>query len=93
MGTTPLTIRLDEKLKLRLEEEAEREDRSVSSLVVHAIRQMLEEQEAKRRLVEAALAEAARGEFISEKAVTAWFTSLDTEEELPEPQPDVTVGH
>ncbi len=92
MGTTPFTIRLDEELKRRLDEEAEREDRSASSLVVRAIRQMLEEREEKRRLVEAALAEAGRGEFISEQAMTAWFTSLDTDEELPEPQPDVTPG-
>jgi predicted transcriptional regulator len=36
-------------------------------------------------------AEADKGEFISDEAMTAWFLSLATENELPEPEPDVFV--
>ena len=32
-----------------------------------------------------------RGEFISEETMTKWFLSLGTNEELPEPQPDILV--
>jgi predicted transcriptional regulator len=45
--------------------------------------------EARRRAIESAMEEAEKGEFISEEAMTAWFLSLGTHNELPEPQPDV----
>ena len=89
MTTTTFTIRLDEELKRQLEDEAAREDRSASALATRAIRRMLEERAARRRLIEAALAEADDGAFISEQAMMCWFDSLGTENELPEPSPDV----
>jgi len=91
MPTTPFTIRLDEELKRRLEEEASREDRYPSSLAVRAIKRMLDERDAKRRLIREALEEADKGEFISEEAMTAWFMALGEEEELPVPKPDVFI--
>lgn len=36
-----------------------------------------------------AIAKADEGVFISEEKVTAWFETLGTEDELPEPDPDV----
>ena len=91
MATTTFTIRLERELKRKLEEEARREDRSASALANRAIRRMLEERAAKRRLIESALAEADKGEFISEEAMLAWFDALGTEDERPGPVPDVII--
>lgn len=89
MGTVPFTMRLDEDLKSSLEAEAKLEDRSASYLATRAIRLMLEAKAAKRRIIEEAVAEADKGVFISEEKMTAWFMSLGTEDELPEPEPDI----
>ena len=45
--------------------------------------------EARRQVIEAAMEEAEKGGFISEAAMTAWFLSLGTDNEIPEPKPDV----
>ncbi len=89
MGTVPFTMRLDEDLKSNLEAEAKLEDRSASYLATRAIRLMIEAKAAKRRIIEEAVAEADKGVFISEEKMTAWFMSLGTENELPEPEPDI----
>ena len=89
MGTTPFTMRLDDELKRSLEAEAKREDRSASYLATRAIKNMLSAKDAKRRVIEAAMAEAEKGIFISEEKMTAWFLSLGTDHELPEPEPDI----
>ena len=39
--------------------------------------------------IESAVTEADKGAFISEENLTAWFLSLGTDNELPEPSPDV----
>lgn len=89
MATVPFTMRLDETLKRSLEEEARLEERSASQLATRAIRKMLEAKAAKRKLIEEAIAEADKGVFISDEKMTAWFLSLDTDHELPEPEPDI----
>ena len=50
---------------------------------------MLDENEAKARLIREAIAEADKGFFVSEEKMTAWFESLGTDNELPFPEPDV----
>lgn len=89
MSTVPFTMRLDEELKSSLEAEAKLEDRSASYLATRAIKKMLEVKAAKRRLIEAAIVEADKGEFISEERMNDWVNSWDTDNELPEPEPDV----
>ena len=49
---------------------------------------MLEAKAAKRRLIQDALVEADKGEFVSEERMNAWFQSLGTDNELPEPEPE-----
>ena len=44
---------------------------------------------AKRSQIEAALADAEKGEFISGKALDRWVDSWETEAELPPPEPDI----
>jgi len=92
MSTVPFTMRLQEQLKRDLEAEAKRQDRPASYLATRAIREMLATETAKRRLIEEAIIQADNGEFISEKAMTRWFLSLGTEDELPEPESDVFIN-
>ncbi len=89
MGTVPFTMRIDETLKRALEDEARREERSASQLATRAIRKMLDAKAAQRKMILEAVAEADKGIFISEEKMTAWVDSWDTENELPEPEPDI----
>ena len=89
MGTVPFTMRLDAGLKRALEAEAQLEERSASQLATRAIKAMLKARATRRKIIEEAVAEADKGAFISDEAMTAWFTSLGTDAELPEPEPDV----
>ncbi|MEM5473487.1 hypothetical protein WNZ14_17280 [Hoeflea sp. AS60] len=89
MGTVPFTLRLEEELKTSLEAEAKLEDRSAAYLATRAIKMMLDAKVAKRRLIEDAIVEADKGAFVSQEAMNAWFQSLGTSNELPEPEPDV----
>jgi len=91
MGTVPFTMRLEVDLKTSLEAEAAREDRSAAYLATRAIRVMLEAKAAKRRIIEDAMSEADKGEFISDEKMNAWFQSLGTDNELPEPEPDILI--
>ncbi|PZO82543.1 MAG: CopG family transcriptional regulator [Mesorhizobium amorphae] len=49
----------------------------------------LEAQDARRRLLAERRAEADKGEFISEEAMTRWVDSWGTDQELPPPEPDL----
>ena len=89
MATVPFSIRLDEDIKARLEREAELEDRSASYIVQKAVGQYLDGKEYFRREMEAAIAEADKGVFISGEAMHRWMESWDTENELPPPEPDI----
>ena len=91
MSTVPFTMRLDKDLKSSLEAEAKLEDRSASYLASRAIRMMLETKAARRRLIEEAVAEADKGAFVSEDKMNAWFGSIGSDDELPEPEPDVRI--
>ncbi|KZY33887.1 hypothetical protein A3731_19770 [Roseovarius sp. HI0049] len=88
MGTTPYSIRLDDELRKSLEKEAELEDRPPAQLAVRAIRSMLQAKAARRAAIDAPLAEAEEGRFISASAMNAWIDSWDTETEHPAPEAD-----
>jgi len=89
MSTTPVSLRLDPKVKARLEEEARIAKLSASSLANKAIETFLAARAAKRSQIEAALVDAEKGEFISGEALGRWIDSWETEAELPPPEPDV----
>jgi len=88
MSTTPFSVRLEPKIKARLEEEARIANLSASSLANKAIESFLAARAAKRAQIEAALVEAEKGEFISGEAFDRWIDSWGTEAELPPPRPD-----
>ena len=89
MATVPFSVRLDEDVKARLDKEAVFEKRSSSYLAQVAIDEFLDAKEYKRECIREALAEAEKGVFISEEAVTKWVEAWGTDHELPPPKPDV----
>ena len=91
MATERLSVRIDAGLKKSLEQEARREDRSASYLAVKAIEAMLRNRVEKRAAIRAAIAEAGKGEFISQDAMDTWVASWDAEEKLPPPEPDIRI--
>ena len=78
MSTTPVSLRLDPKVKARLEEEARIAKLSASSLANKAIETFLAARAAKRSQIEAALVDAEKGEFISGEALDRWIDSVET---------------
>lgn len=89
MTADRMTMRLKPELRSWLEEESKRQDRSVSYIAAAAIEEKKARSEAKAQMIREALEEADKGVFISEEKMTAWFESLGTNQELPEPEPDV----
>lgn len=90
MMAVPFSIRMDEKLKSRLDREAAAEDRSSSYMAHKAIEQFLDARDDKREVILAAYhASLTEKEFISGQAVDAWVDSWGTEYELPAPEPDI----
>jgi predicted transcriptional regulator len=49
----------------------------------------LSAKEYKRQALDEAAAEADKGVFISDEAMTAWVSSWGTENELPPPEPNI----
>ncbi len=93
MASPPFSVRLSDEIKSRLEKEAERVDRSAGYLVQKAIEEFLDARDFFRSEMEAAIAEADKGVFISGEAVHKWMDSWDTENELPPPEPDIFPEH
>ena len=89
MPSARFSLRLEPELKTWLEDEAKRKDRSAGYIATQAIQSLKEATEARTRLIEEAMKEADKGVFISEEKMTAWVLSLGTENELPEPEPDI----
>jgi predicted transcriptional regulator len=88
MKAQPLSIRLDPEVRRRLELEAGTMDRPVSWVAAKAIESFLAARDAKRAAIDAAIAEADRGIFVSGEAAEAWIDSWG-EDERPLPEPDV----
>ena len=91
MATERLSLQIDAGLKKSLEQEAKREDRSASWLAVRAIEAMLRNRVEKRGAIHAAIAEAEKGEFISQGAMDTWVSSWDSDVELPPPETDIRI--
>lgn len=89
MPAGPFSLRLDAETRARLDAEARRLDRPASQVAMRAIVRYLDTQEALRREIDAAVAEAEAGIFHSGEAVHAWMESWGTEREAPLPAPDV----
>ena len=88
--SSPLSIRIDDTLKARLETAAKAEERSVSYMAQKAIEDFVAAREFKRDVVlQAYQASLIEKEFISGEKMTDWVESWGTSNELPEPSPDI----
>ena len=85
------SIELDPQIKAALDSQAQLENRSTAYVLQQAATDYLARQSHLREMVAKLDVEADRGEFISAEAMTTWFLSLGTENELPEPKLDVFV--
>lgn len=92
MANDRITIRVEPELKQWFEEQAKRKDRSVGYLVAKSMEHTKNTSEARDQMIRDAIAEADKGVFVSEERVTEWFLSLDTENELPMPEPDIFLN-
>jgi len=89
MNNVPFSLRLEPELKSRLDAAAESTDRTPADVATRAIEAFLDARDALRMDLEAAIAEADKGVFVSSEAVERWMESWDTDNELPMPEPDI----
>jgi RHH-type transcriptional regulator, rel operon repressor / antitoxin RelB len=91
MSNAIFTVRLPDDLKAELDLLAKATNRSKSYLATKAIADYLQRNAWQIKELRQAAQEADEGAFISENAVDAWLDSWGSENELPPPQPDVTI--
>jgi predicted transcriptional regulator len=90
MNKTMISARIPEKLNSELESLALSTRRSKAFLLTEALEGFLEQQARLRDAITRAVKEADEsGAYISHEKMKAWMLSLGTENELPEPEPDV----
>lgn len=92
MASDRITIRVEPELKQWFEQQAKRKDRSVGYMVTQSMEQTKRSSEARDQMIRDAMAEADKGVFVSEEKMTEWFLSLETDKELPLPEPDVFLN-
>lgn len=89
MNMPTVSVPINQDVKDHLEKEIKREGTNTSAFVSEAVQIHLDYIREDRRIDMERDKQAEKGEWISEDAMTAWFSSLGTENELPEPQVDV----
>jgi predicted transcriptional regulator len=89
MTNSPYSLRLDTKIRQRLEVEAKREKRSAAFIVQEAIEAFLDSRDYERKIAEEAFAEAEKGVFVSGEKVHAWMEAMIDGKDLPFPEPDI----
>lgn len=92
MAEDRITIRVEPELKHWFEQQAKLKDRSLGYMVVKSMEQTRRSTEARDQMIRDAMAEADKGVFVSEEKMTEWFLSLETENEMPFPEPDVFLN-
>ena len=92
MASDRITIRVEPELKQWFEQQAKRKDRSLGYMVTQSMEQTKRSSEARDQMIRDAMAEADKGVFVSEEKMTEWFLSLETDKELPLPEPDVFLN-
>lgn len=89
MPTVPFTVRLDTKLRNRLDKEALEVDRTASYIATKAIASYLQGCENKRKAIDEAVKLADNGNFVSQEAVEGWVDSWGSDNELPMPKSNI----
>jgi predicted transcriptional regulator len=86
MNTKVLTAHVPLPLAEKIDEMAERLERSRGWIVKQALTAWVEQEEERRRLTLEALADVDAGRLVDHGAVQAWANSLDTDTPLPKPR-------
>ena len=89
MSKSPYSLRLDAKIRKRLESEAKRQKRSAAFVVHEALEDYLNSRDYERKIADDAFAEAEKGVFVSGEKVHAWMEALVNGKDLPFPEPDI----
>ena len=89
-ATKVVTAHLPEDLAERLDDFAEKSDRSRGWVMKEALLSYIEWEEEKDRLTLEALAEAEQVGFIPHEEIVDWARSLSTDKPLPDPKPRKT---
>jgi predicted transcriptional regulator len=89
MQNHSLSLRLKPDVQARLQAEAEASEQKMADLAVTAIENYLEGQAEKRLQLEQAVAAADDGTFISSERMADWISSWGSQNERPEPEPDI----
>jgi predicted transcriptional regulator len=84
--TRSVTAHVPVDLAERVDELAERLDRSRNWIVKQALSAWLDQEEERSRLTREALADVDAGRVVDHQAVQAWAESLSTESPLPVPR-------
>jgi len=93
MSNSSITLTLEPALRRAIEERAEAENSSTAEVLHRAAEEYVARRErAFDAMVARLSAEADKGVFVSSGRMREWFASLETENELPFPEPDVFVG-
>lgn len=90
-SSTTVTVRVDTKLKQRLEQVATNQNRSNSFIIGEALAEYLHVREIQDAIVREAIASADRGEMVEHSLVKAWVESFGTDTVLPMPTPKVRI--
>jgi predicted transcriptional regulator len=92
MTTVSFSMRIDEKLKKRLDRLAKRSERPASYLVAKAVEQMVVDLEDRQKAIAEAFAHDDDGVFVSETAVDTWVRSWASDRRLAKPAPDIFLN-
>ncbi|EAT5870064.1 ribbon-helix-helix protein, CopG family [Salmonella enterica] len=84
--TRVLTAHIPLQMADRVDEMAERLERSRGWIMRQALSAWLAQEDERDRLTREALAEVETGQVIDHQSVQGWAESLDTEQPLPEPR-------
>ncbi len=92
MPNVPFSLRMDARIRSRLEAEARRRDRSASWIATKAIESYLSACDEKRHAIENALSDAENRVFISSEAMNSWVEKWGTDKEDDLPEPDIPIS-
>ncbi len=85
METKVVTAHVPLPLADKIDDLAQRLERSKAWIVKQALTAWIEQEEERRRLTLEALADVDAGNVINHQAIQAWADSLDTDSPLPKP--------
>jgi len=90
--SSSLIVELPSDLAKRVAEIAAARELSSADVIASAVRALIDDEDAYLALIDEAIAEADKGEFVSGEKAEAWLRSWGTDRELPMPEPDIFLN-